>query len=57
MIKVQHLKVFHVHYGQSDSDMSQQLMKAMSLQIVDEDMGVPVSEISLEKALHPNESR
>ncbi len=32
MIKVQHLKVFYVHYGQPDSDMSQQLMKAMSLQ-------------------------
>jgi hypothetical protein len=54
---VQHLKVFHVHYGQPDSDMSQQLMKAMSLQIIDEDMGVPVSDICLEKALHPNESR
>jgi hypothetical protein len=26
------LKVFYVHYGQPDSDMSQQLMKAMSLQ-------------------------
>ena len=57
MIKVQHLKVFNVHYGQPDSDMSQQLMKAMSLQIIDEDMGVPVSDICLEKALHPNESR
>jgi hypothetical protein len=57
MIKVQHLKVFHVHYGQPDSDMSQQLMKAMSLQIIDKDMGVPVSDICLEKAFHPNESR
>ena len=57
MIKVQHLKVFHVHYGQPDSDMSQQLMKAVSLQIIDEDKGVPVSDLCLEKALHPNESR
>jgi len=57
MIKVQHLKVFHVHYGQPDSDMSQQLMKAMSFQIINEDMGVPVSDICLENALHPNESR
>ncbi len=34
-----------------------QLMKAMSFQIINEDMGVPESEICLEKALHPNESR
>ena len=57
MIKVQHLKVYHVHYGQPDSDMSEQLMKATSLQILNEDMGVPVSDICLENALHPNESR
>jgi hypothetical protein len=57
MIKVQHLKVFHVHYGQPDSDMSQQLMKSMSFQIIHEDMGVPVSDKCLENALHPNESR
>ena len=57
MIKVQHLKVYHVHYGVPDSDMSEQLMKATSLQIINEDMGVPVSDICLENALHPNESR
>jgi len=45
------------HYSSCDSDMSEQLMKATSLQIIDEDMGVPVSDICLENALHPNESR
>jgi len=38
-------------------DKSQQLMKAMSLQSIDKNMGVPVSDICLEKTLHPNESR
>jgi hypothetical protein len=37
--------------------MSHQLMKAMSLKSIDENMGVPVSDLCLEKALHPNESR
>jgi hypothetical protein len=57
MIKIQHWKVFHVHFGLEESKMSSQLMKGISIQLIDEDMGVPISEESLIKANSPETSR
>ena len=57
MIKIQHWKVFHVHFGLVESEMSSQLMKALSIQLIDEGMGVPISEEILIKANSPNTSR
>jgi hypothetical protein len=50
MIKIQHWKVFHVHVGLEESKISAQLMQGISIQLIDEDMGVPISEESLIKA-------
>ena len=57
MIKIQHWKVFHVHFGLEESKISSQLMKGISIQLIDEDMGVPISEESLIKANSPDTSR
>ncbi len=56
MIKIQHWKVFHVHFGLEESKISSQLMKGISIQLIDEDMGVPISEESLIKANSPETS-
>ena len=56
MIKIQHWKVFHVHFGLEESKISSQLMKGISIQLIDEDMGVPISEESLIKANTPETS-
>ena len=53
MIKVQHLKVYQVHYGDPDSNLSNKLMQATSLQTLHEDMGMPISDDCLDKALNP----
>ena len=57
MIKIQHWKVFHVHFGLEESKMSSQIMKGISIQLIDEDMGVPISEDCLIKAKSPEPSR
>jgi hypothetical protein len=56
MIKVKHWKVFQVHFRIPDSKLSEQLMKALSMQIIHEDSGMPISNECLEKALHPHVS-
>ena len=53
MITVQHWKVYSVHFGLPDSRVSDQLMKAVSMQILHEDLGMPISIACLENALHP----
>jgi hypothetical protein len=57
MIKIQHWKVFHVHVGLQESKISSQLMQGISIQLIDGDMGVPISEESLIKANSPETSR
>ncbi len=53
MIKIQHWKVFHVNFGLEESKISSQLMKGIYIQLIDEDMGVPISEESIRKANSP----
>jgi hypothetical protein len=53
MIKVQHLKVYQVHYGDPDSNLSNKLMQETSLQTIHEDMFMPISDNCLDKALNP----
>ncbi len=55
--KIQHWKVFHVHFGLEESKISSQLMHGISIQLIDKDMGVPISEDSLIKAISPETSR
>jgi hypothetical protein len=57
MIKIQHWKVFHVHFGVVESEISSQLMKGLSIQLIDEGMGVPISKEVLMNANFPNTSR
>ena len=57
MIKIQHWKVFQVHFGLAVSKISPKLMKAISIQLIDEDMGVPISDESLLKANSPETYR
>ena len=57
MIKIQHWKVFHVHFGLVESEISSQLMKGISIQLIDEGMGVPISNDVLMNANVPNDSR
>ena len=56
MIIIQHLKVYQVHYGNTDSNLSSKLMQGSSLQTSYEDMGMPLSDKCLDKALNPRES-
>jgi hypothetical protein len=57
MIKIQHWKVFRVHFGLAESKISAQLMQGISIQLIDEDMEVPISDESLIKANSPDISR
>lgn len=57
MIKVQHRKIFQVNFGIRESDLSKELMKACSLQILHEGMGMPISETCIEKARNPSTLR
>jgi hypothetical protein len=57
MVKIQHWKVFHVHFGLEESKISHQVMKGISTQLIDEGMGVPISEECLTIANCPNISR
>ncbi len=43
MITVQHQKVYSVHFGLPDSQLSDQLTKAVSMQILNEDLGMPIT--------------
>ena len=56
MIKIQHWKVFHVHFGLAESIISAQLMQGISIQLIDEDMGIPISDEILIKANSPETS-
>jgi hypothetical protein len=53
MITVQHQKVYFIHFGLPDSQLSDQLMKAVSMQILHEDLGMPITIACLEMPLHP----
>ncbi len=53
MITVQNRKVYSVHFKLPDSRLSDQLMKAVSIQILNKDLGMPITIACLEKALHP----
>jgi hypothetical protein len=53
MITVQHKKLFLVHFGFPDLQLGDQLKKAVSMQILHEDLGMPISIACLENALHP----
>ena len=57
MVKIQHWKVFHVHFGLEESKISHQVMKGISTQLIDEGMGVPISEECLTIANCPNISQ
>jgi hypothetical protein len=57
MIAVQHRKVFQVHYAIAESELSTQLMKATSMQIIHEDMGMPITNECLERSSNPTKSR
>ncbi len=50
MITVQHRKVYSVHFGLPDSLLCDQIMKAVSMQILHEDLGMPITIACLEKA-------
>ena len=54
MIKIQHQKVFHVYFGIPGLKMSSELTKAISVQLIDEDMGVPVLDDCLKKTINPD---
>ena len=56
MIKIQHWKVFHVYFGLAESKISAQLMHGISIQLIDEDMGIPISDDCLIKANSPDTS-
>ncbi len=43
MIAIQHQKVFQVHYGDAESMLSRHLMKAISMQNIHKDMGMPIT--------------
>ena len=49
--------MFHVHFGVAESKLSPKLMKAISIQLIDEDMGVPISDEILLKAKSPDTYR
>ncbi len=42
MIKVQHLKIYPVHFGGKNDILSNKLMKLTSIKCCNENMGVPV---------------
>ena len=56
MIKIQHLKVYQVHYGSPNCEISSKLMQGSTLQTSYEDMGMPISEKCLHKAMNPTDS-
>ena len=49
--------MFHVHFGLAESQVSPKLMKGISIQLIDEDMGVPISDESLLNANSPETYR
>ena len=53
MITVQYRKVYSIHFGLPDSQLSDQLMKVVLMQILYEDLGMPITIACLENALHP----
>jgi len=57
MITVQHRKIFQVHFGCPNSEISRLLMQAVSMQSIYEGMGSPISEGLLQRSLNPDLSR
>ena len=57
MITVQHRKIFQVHFGCPNSEISRLLMQAVSMQSIYEGMGSPISEDLLQRSLNPDLSR
>jgi hypothetical protein len=53
MITVQYQKVYSIHFGLPDSQVSNQLMKAVLMQVLHEDPGMPITIAYLGNALHP----
>jgi hypothetical protein len=53
MITIQHQKVFPVHFRLPDLKLIDQLMKAVSMQIIHEEFGMPILNACLKNALHP----
>jgi hypothetical protein len=56
MIKIQHLKVYQVHYGDNYSNLTSKLMQGSSLQTTYEDMGMPLLDQCLNNALKPKKT-
>jgi hypothetical protein len=44
MIKVQHWKIYPVHFGGENDMLSNEMMKLTSIQCCNENMGVPISD-------------
>jgi hypothetical protein len=53
IITVHYQNASLVHFGLPYLQLSDQLMKAVSMQILHEDLGMPISTVCLENALHP----
>ncbi len=53
MITAQHHKVYSAHFGLPDSQLSDLLMKEVLMQILHEDLGMSITIVCLENALHP----
>ncbi len=53
MLTVQHQKVYLLHFGLPDLQLSDQVMKAVSMKILHEDLGMQISIACLENVLHP----
>ncbi len=54
--QILHLKVYQVHYGDNDSNLSSKLMQGSSLQTTYEDMSMPLSDQCLDNALKPKKT-
>jgi hypothetical protein len=49
MIQVQHWKIYPVYFGGKNDMLSNELMKLMSIQCSNENMGVPISNASYQE--------
>jgi hypothetical protein len=49
MIKVQHWKIYPVHFGGENDMLSKELMRLTSIQSSNENMGVPILDGSLQE--------
>jgi hypothetical protein len=51
MIKIQHWKIYQVYFGGKNTKLSQELMKLTSIQYRNENMGVLISEGTLQECV------